>query len=246
MRICNWDVESRSRLDLTVVGAYVYWQHESTRLLCISYTFDRGKTMKRWRIWAGEKMPDDLNEALDDPDFIFEGWNSNFERLACRYGLKRDVPIRRFHCTMARARSMALPGKLELCAKALHTPVQKGDNAIMLKWCRPLPDGSWAQDPAEYEELCLYCDYDVLTEIGLSDVVRDLNADEWEDYAITEEINDRGIPVDIHPKTKRPALELILTTLHSGGKFSNKNYARSGGLHGVGSSVVVIAALPVV
>lgn len=50
--------------------------------------------------------------------------------------------------------------------------------------------------------------------------------------------NGRGIPVDTHPKTKRPALELILTTLHSGGKFSNKNYARSGGLHGVGSSVV--------
>ena len=56
--------------------------------------------------------------------------------------------------------------------------------------------------------------------------------------SLTVADNGRGIPVDIHPKTKRPALELILTTLHSGGKFTNKNYARSGGLHGVGSSVV--------
>jgi len=54
----------------------------------------------------------------------------------------------------------------------------------------------------------------------------------------TVEDNGRGIPVDVHKKSKRSALETILTTLHSGGKFSNKAYARSGGLHGVGSSVV--------
>lgn len=50
--------------------------------------------------------------------------------------------------------------------------------------------------------------------------------------------NGRGIPVDTHQKTKKSALETILTTLHSGGKFSSQAYARSGGLHGVGSSVV--------
>lgn len=50
--------------------------------------------------------------------------------------------------------------------------------------------------------------------------------------------NGRGIPVDMHKKFKKPALELILCTLHAGGKFEGKNYQVSGGLHGVGSSVV--------
>ncbi len=55
---------------------------------------------------------------------------------------------------------------------------------------------------------------------------------------VVVEDNGRGIPVDKHPKFNKPALEIILTTLHSGAKFSNESYTASGGLHGVGISVV--------
>jgi topoisomerase-4 subunit B len=60
----------------------------------------------------------------------------------------------------------------------------------------------------------------------------------YKDGSLEVSDDGRGMPVDVHPKEKIPGVELILTKLHAGGKFSGKNYRFSGGLHGVGVSVV--------
>lgn len=192
----NLDFETRSSIDLTKVGADKYAQHGSTSVLCASFTINNSAPMQ-WRRWQNQQMPIALQKALYDDDVQIHAWNAAFERLILKHVLKIDLDPSRFRCTMARARSMALPGKLGLCARALHMPTQKGSDKIMRKWCKPLVKGGWADDSEEYEQLCTYCDLDVLTEKGIGAILRELTPPEQRDWEITEKINDNGIPIDL-------------------------------------------------
>ncbi|MDH3607741.1 MAG: DNA topoisomerase IV subunit B [Gammaproteobacteria bacterium] len=73
---------------------------------------------------------------------------------------------------------------------------------------------------------------------AISGYAKSIDIKLYKDGSLEVADDGRGMPVDKHPKLKLPGVEVILSTLHSGGKFSNKNYSFSGGLHGVGVSVV--------
>jgi DNA polymerase len=195
------DFETRSECDLQEAGAYVYARHPSTRVLCAAYSYNGpGVEPKYWAAAAGKRMPKDLKKILAYEHIVIHAWNAQFERLILKHVLGYDIPLERFACTAALARARGLPGKLETALDFLgmapDLAVKRRGNAIMLKWCKPLPQGGWADDPAEYVDLIAYCIGDVVSELRVDRKLVPLSEVEQAEYNLTEIINDRGLPID--------------------------------------------------
>lgn len=210
----NIDFETASKVDLKACGAYRYAMDPSTEILMMYWAFD-DEDPEEWL--PGEPFPQRIVSHVISKGRI-NAANAAFERLIWwyvmtpKYGtVAGGTPIpepklEQFYCTLYKARCNNMPSKLELLAKALGTFNQKyakrGWELIRL-FCLKYPDGSVNADDLsdedwekEFNDFCDYCAQDVRTERACANALREPTEEEWQDYFVSERINDRGIRID--------------------------------------------------
>jgi DNA polymerase len=208
MPVLYRDFETRSTVNLVVVGTHVYASHHSTEILCIAHAVDNSEV----KLWLpGMPVPPEFFEAANNPDRIVVAHNDAFERaieehvLAPRYGWPL-VPLDRHRCTMASAHARALPGDLQLLAEALQLENQtdKEGTRIMQRLCKPRrarkdedPTGIyWDDDPTKLARLYEYCKQDVRVEREVYQRIGSLPESEQKVWLLDAIINKRGLYLD--------------------------------------------------
>ncbi|SFT25419.1 hypothetical protein [Methylobacterium sp. yr668] len=221
------DFETRSPVNLKVEGVYRYMEHPETAPLMASYTIDGGP-VRRWR--PPEPCPNDIVAHVEKGGTIV-AHNAGFERLlwqmilSKRYGWPA-VRLRQFRCTAATAAALSLPRDLDGLGVALNLSVQKDKTGKTLidRFSKPRkvtkadlerhqggPMPALFHEPADFpedfERFHDYCDVDVLTEQAADRRMIPLRTECQEAYWRSEQINDRGLRIDV--ESAKAALLLV-------------------------------------
>ena len=229
------DVETYSSVDIAKAGAYRYCQSDDFEIVLFAYAFD-DEPVEIIDMAQGEKIPDRVTEALNNPDIIKTAFNANFERNAISNFLKIDCNPKMWDCTMIRALRLGLPGSLDMVGKALKfeedKQKMKEGKALIQYFCKPckatkanggrtrnLPEHA----PEKWEVFKEYCKQDVEVERSIRKSLEKFPVldSEKELWNLDQEINDRGVRVDLNliesaidcdelytKKNKRRAIEI--------------------------------------
>lgn len=206
MRTFTFDFETRSELDLTLVGAYEYSRHPSTEVLCFSYW--NGEKIIQWaKIFEDKNPPDSFSFTADD--VMIKAHNAEFEYCIYNNTLRRQfpnlpkLPISRFTCTAMKAAVFSMPRKLEGLAKVLKTEVQKDKEGhrVMLKLSQPRREtknnkAKYHEDPGDWFRLLSYNKDDVLAEMQCDAKLPELSRLHQKCWEYSVVINERGMLVD--------------------------------------------------
>lgn len=204
------DIETYSSESLKKAGSYKYFQALDFEILLVAYAFDENP-VQIYDLAQGETLPDEFIEALLDPKVKKCAHNAAFERGAFRT-IGYDVPIDQWECTMVKAAYCGLPLSLDQVSKALNLQDKsklKSGKALIRYFCTPCnptkANGGQCRnlpqsDLEKWEEFKEYCVRDVVAERAIDEHLKDYTLPEFEkkNYIIDQEINDRGILIDLH------------------------------------------------
>lgn len=218
MKVCLLDFETFSKAPIGSVGAFEYSKHPSTEILCVAYRVGEFEKIHLAETQYWTPKPDrgnfgDLLAALRDPSIRLIAHNSFFEFCIVRNVLGpkymaskpelQTIPLVRWACTAALARSRGLPGNLEDACKLLGTEFQKDKEGhrLMLKLSKPRK--ATKHDSSERHELApdlarlvSYCKTDVDAMVGILKTLEPHTLWEREMWLMDQAMNLRGFEVD--------------------------------------------------
>ena len=223
-RIRNFciDIETYSDVDLPKCGVYKYVEGDF-HILLFAYAFD-DEDVKIVDLACGEELPQEVLDAIDDPNVIKWAWNAQFERTCIGHYLGRVLSPDSWRCSMVHAASLSLPLSLKEAAKALKTGEQKdkaGENLIRYFSvpCKPTKSNGGRtrnlpeHNPEGWQQFKDYCMQDVRTERDIRKrlEVFPMMEHEWDYYHMDQRINDRGVLIDKHLVEQAIACDLLLS-----------------------------------
>ena len=209
MRTLSIDIESYSDVDLSKCGVYKYASSPAFEILLFGYAVDGGD-VRVVDLVCGEQIPEEIISALSDASVTKWAFNAMFERVCLSNFLGEWLEPEGWHCTMVWAATLGLPLSLESAGAALGLEKQKlTEGKDLIRYfcvpCKPTKTNGGRtrnrpeHDPEKWKRFKAYNLRDVETEMQIQERLSRFPVPDaiWEEYQLDQEINDRGIGVDM-------------------------------------------------
>ncbi|PEG89795.1 hypothetical protein CP358_03765 [Lactobacillus sp. UMNPBX7] len=208
MKQISIDIETYSSTNLNQTGVYRYADSDDFELLLFGYATDFGP-VKVVDLTQGEKIPPQIIEALDNPDIIKSAFNAQFERVCLSRYIGRRLKPAGWHCSRVWSATLGLPLSLRDVGSVLGLPRQKitAGKELVRYFCTPCKPTKANQNrtrnfpyhaPDKWQQFKQYNQRDVEVEMEITQKLERFPVlqNEWENYWMDQDINDRGIRID--------------------------------------------------
>lgn len=205
MRILSIDIETYSSADLKSCGVYKYTEAQDFAILLFGYAFDDDPV--KVLDLTKKDLPENLVKALADPAVTKTAYNAMFERVCLSKYLGKILPPEQWDCTMVKAAYYGYPFGLDAVAKAMDMEEKDKAGKTLIRYfsmpCKPTKANSLrvrnhpGDDPEKWQAFMDYCGQDVIVERNIRRELNQLPLSERKMYAIDQQINDRGVLVDM-------------------------------------------------